>query len=463
MDSPLRATRTNPIRTLRWRLLLVPLLLCLFPLVAVVAGNAWDKNLDQRILLEVKKGAAHLARGTDHRGGSAYEKWSLNLAQQNDWRVVLIDEASNDVVFDWDKDAGSALMQKFSGLILGGEQSPPSRRPLVTRGPYPSASCEVVTPPGILICRAYHHGPRGTIVVEQSSRRAVRALYDVRYPLFKLALFLVPFALFFAFWLDHRLLKPTLKLRSDIENALQKNTSPAFESSRDDEVGQLTRSLAELSARLIAQKKDTESLLGDLAHELKNPWSAVVSTLDTLQSRTLGEENHRLLSIIERSAESQLHTVDEFLSYARARADVEEKISERFCLRELLENVATFSPDANIEIECDAKLHVVWPAQPLSRILRNLIDNAQAFAKARVTIVAYENEGQSSISVTDDGDGVDNAFEKKLFTRFQSRKTGGTGLGLALSRTLAENLGGQLTYSRDELTRFTLSLPQELT
>jgi signal transduction histidine kinase len=82
--------------------------------------------------------------------------------------------------------------------------------------------------------------------------------------------------------------------------------------------------------------------------------------------------------------------------------------------------------------------------------LANLLDNAQRHARSAVT-VAVRREGEGSLEVADDGDGVPEADRERMFERFvrlddaRSRDDGGAGLGLAIARDVAVRHGGTLT------------------
>ncbi|HJS95803.1 MAG TPA: sensor histidine kinase [Solirubrobacteraceae bacterium] len=102
----------------------------------------------------------------------------------------------------------------------------------------------------------------------------------------------------------------------------------------------------------------------------------------------------------------------------------------------------------------------------IARIVRILLDNAVRVSPQGGEItVQLRNHGQASVSVRDEGPGVETEERELIFERFQrGRATGGTagfGLGLAIGRELAERMGGELVLERTELpgATFTLRLP----
>ncbi len=107
------------------------------------------------------------------------------------------------------------------------------------------------------------------------------------------------------------------------------------------------------------------------------------------------------------------------------------------------EVLANRPPPPSLAIELTgsaAQAEVAAPA--IARALEHLLDNAYAFAKSKVAVEIGVREGRAQITVRDDGPGVPADLVPKLFDRFASRRPGGTGLGLAYVRAVAEAHGG---------------------
>lgn len=93
----------------------------------------------------------------------------------------------------------------------------------------------------------------------------------------------------------------------------------------------------------------------------------------------------------------------------------------------------------------------------LTRVIRNLLDNAERHARSRVVLSVRETDGDVELVVADDGPGIPSDLRDHVFERFgrpdddRSRGAGGAGLGLAIAREIVEAHGGTLTLEGDGL------------
>jgi signal transduction histidine kinase len=119
----------------------------------------------------------------------------------------------------------------------------------------------------------------------------------------------------------------------------------------------------------------------------------------------------------------------------------------------------------SIDLRADAPLPASGEERAVIQILLNLIGNALRHSpeKGTVTLAFARTAGTASVTVTDQGPGIDSADQQRIFERFERAhaKDGGTGLGLAISRRLARSMGGDVTLESapGEGARFTLTLP----
>ncbi|MBA3685489.1 MAG: ATP-binding protein [Planctomycetes bacterium] len=242
---------------------------------------------------------------------------------------------------------------------------------------------------------------------------------------------------------------------------------------------------AELDARADFLRKASEvksRFLSNMTHEFRTPLNSIIALASMLANRTDGEltgEQERQVGFIARSAESLAGLVNDLLDIAKVEAGkvtvkpVDFAVDDLFgslkgMLKPLLAGNATVS------------LHIDVPDEPLrlhtdegkvSQVLRNLISNALKFTESgevRVTVTPSA-PGRIAFSVTDTGVGIRSEDIGRIFDEFGQVETGvsqrfkGSGLGLPLSKRLAELLGGRLSVtSRAGIgSTFVLDIPAQ--
>ena len=236
----------------------------------------------------------------------------------------------------------------------------------------------------------------------------------------------------------------------------------------------LDRALAEARQ---AQAEAHRRFLRRLDHELKNPLTAIRVGLANLAGTPLGEARARTLAGVE----AQVSRLSKLAADLRKLADLETQPLERAAvdLNELLSEVVALVRQRSEGEERGIALllpHAPWPLPQvpgdrdlLFLAVYNLLVNALKFTRPGDTIeVRAIEDGQGvTVEVADTGPGIPeeelpHIFEE-LYRGQRARGTSGSGLGLALVRTIVERHGGRVTVrSRErEGTVFTLHLPQD--
>jgi signal transduction histidine kinase/CheY-like chemotaxis protein len=228
----------------------------------------------------------------------------------------------------------------------------------------------------------------------------------------------------------------------------------------------------------------TKSLfLANMSHELRTPLNAILGYSEMLQEeaedRKLEEEFGTDLKKINSAGKHLLALINDILDLSKIEAGKMELFLESFGLGELIDEVAsTIRPivekNANtLHLECDPNLGVMHADQiKVRQALYNLLSNAVKFTQGgTVTVNAGRQHMDGSewmvIRVTDTGIGLSPEQIVKLFQDFTqadastTRKFGGTGLGLALTRRFCQMMGGDVTVHSvpREGSVFTIKLP----
>ena len=205
------------------------------------------------------------------------------------------------------------------------------------------------------------------------------------------------------------------------------------------------------------------ALAAAAAHEIRNPLGIIRATVDLMLERggaTINARDSAGLQDIVEEVQRLRQLTDDLLELSADKPLSPSAIA----VGELLDALACFArkKKPSILIETSSALQQLH-GDPLRlrQILQNLVDNALQANASRVRISVARTNGGAVISVEDDGDGVANELRAQLFDPFATGKSTGTGLGLALSRRLAERHRGTLQHVPTERgARFELHLPQ---
>lgn len=225
--------------------------------------------------------------------------------------------------------------------------------------------------------------------------------------------------------------------------------------------------------------------LAKMSHELRTPLNGLL-ILSTLlmenKQNNLTEQQKQFAASINSAGNDLLLLINDILDLSKIEARKLSLKAEAFMLTALLDNLeATFGPQVsaknisfNVKIPTEAKgAKLNTDRQRVEQVLRNFLSNAIKFTeKGEISIDAclLHNDTIVEIGVSDSGIGIPEAKRELIFQAFEqgdssvSRKFGGTGLGLTISRELAALLGGEIyVESREgEGSRFALRIPLNL-
>ena len=324
----------------------------------------------------------------------------------------------------------------------------------------------------LLVCHATRALTLGdtteAIYVQESSRRAVRALYDLRYQLLRLSLLMLPLALGFSWWMGRRMVRPIEWLRERVlEKARSANPRADLDPRPGDEVAELADAFNGLLGSLDDRRRANEAFVADLVHEFKNPVAAIRTCAETLDAGAVDEKRAARLARILADSSARLDAlVSQFLELARAEAGMPNEVRGPVDLAALARGVTSAieeaHPEVRFSVEADGPATVVGVEPRLDSLVRNLVDNAASFAGAagevRVRVKRDADDARRFLlEVTDTGPGISEKDLPRMFERFfttramangsaepTARKQKGTGLGLALVKAVAEAHGGSV-------------------
>ena len=196
-------------------------------------------------------------------------------------------------------------------------------------------------------------------------------------------------------------------------------------------------------------------LTAGIAHEIRNPLTAVSHAAELLREEKRADGQIRLTRIINDNAQRIEQLVRDVLSLGRRDRAMLEALPLAAFVRDFLDEFTLHgeAEKAQIEVSIDEDVTLAFDRAHLHQILWNLLGNARRYASARpgaIQVRAESRDGRTQLHVLDDGPGIAAEHDSQLFEPFFTTHAKGTGLGLYIARELAE--ANQASVARCEST-----------
>ena len=262
-------------------------------------------------------------------------------------------------------------------------------------------------------------------------------------------------------------------------------------SDRQDEIGNLSVALREMTNALYARIEAIESFAADVSHELKNPLTSLRSAVETLPLAKNEASRTRLLEVIQHDVRRLDRLITDISDASRLDAELAREDAERVDMKDFMFDLVAVSREARkhrkpVEIDFTVEklphgtrsYTVLGHDLRLGQVITNVIENARSFVPedtGRIAINLSRAGKFVIVTVDDNGPGIRADNIDRIFERFYTDRPAGeafgqnSGLGLSISRQIVEAHGGTLTAENipggkpGELrgARFVVTLPGE--
>ncbi|MCD8003966.1 MAG: HAMP domain-containing histidine kinase [Clostridia bacterium] len=296
----------------------------------------------------------------------------------------------------------------------------------------------------------------------------------------RLSLIMLPVIVLFAviggYFVARRALRPIVRIT---EAASQISRGDDLKKRIDigegrDEVHLLAREFNGMFERLDASFETEQQFTLDVSHELRTPMSVILAQCDYILSEERnGEEYREALSVIERQGKKMSRLINDMLDFARLELKTDKYTKTVVDFTELVSSTAgdlSLIRERGIELtwEADPDITVTGNRELLTRLLVNLVSNAYRYGRdcGHIYVKLSDSKDFVSLSVEDDGVGISEDEQKKIFDRFyqtdKSRTDAGFGLGLSMVAEIANFHGGSVGVKSEEGvgSTFTFTMPK---
>jgi two-component system heavy metal sensor histidine kinase CusS len=257
-----------------------------------------------------------------------------------------------------------------------------------------------------------------------------------------------------AITVTRRALRPLAEMKRSLERVRPDHLSERIEPAQwPRELQPMVTAFDGMLDRLEDSFTRLSQFSADLAHELRTPIGNMLGEAQVALTRERSSEEYR--SIIESTAaecERLSGIIDNLLFLARAESAEQQVERSLFNGRAALEKIVSFyqapAEDRHIEISCTGEAEVFADPILFNRAFGNLVDNALRFTPdgGKIRISIRSEQSDTEISVSDTGAGIAAEHLPRVFDRFYradpSRSSAGTGLGLALVKSIVDLHGG---------------------
>ena len=309
----------------------------------------------------------------------------------------------------------------------------------------------------------------GYIIVSEIANDILVAVDERKNFIIRTVLFVALVIFIFSVFLNKYILKPMrvlvlyTKAIKEKDEKINKHEKYLI---RKDEVGQLSRSLSEMTEDFYKRLNVAETFSSDLAHEIRNPLTSLKGASEVLDNTDNTEKRKKLIKVISHDVESIERLITDYSQMIKDEASLSRAKMSSINLTNVVTSVVEdFNSDLlnsnkNIKININhsnlngSKLNILGVESKLEQIIANLLDNAISFSpsnsKISVTLSIFNKE-KVQLIIEDEGSGFNENNINKIFDRFYSNRPENfgkhSGLGLNIVKNIVELHGGSIHAS----------------
>jgi len=319
-----------------------------------------------------------------------------------------------------------------------------------------------------------HGKSKGYIVVSEIANDILIAIKERKNFILRTVLSVALVILIFSVFLNKYILKPIRSLVLYTRAIKEKNVKIDKHEKyflRKDEVGQLSRSLNEMTEDLYKRINVAETFSSDLAHEIRNPLTSLKGASEVLENTSDNEKRKKLIKVISHDVERIERLITDYSQMLKDEATLSRAKMTKIDLSNVVDSVVEdFNSDLlnsnkNIKININnshlngSTLSVLGVESKLEQILANLLDNAISFSpsNSQISVICDIKKDNAQLIIKDEGPGFNEKNIDKVFNRFYSNRPEKfgehSGLGLNIVKNIIELHGGSIIASNQTASK----------
>ena len=309
---------------------------------------------------------------------------------------------------------------------------------------------------------------KGYIVVSEIANDILVAVDERKNFILRTVISVALVIFIFSVFLNKYILKPIRSLVLYTQAIKEKNVKVGKHEKyllREDEVGQLSRSLNDMTEDLYKRISIAETFSSDLAHEIRNPLTSLKGASEVLDNTNDNEKRKKLIKVISHDVERIERLITDYSQMLKDEASLSRAKMEKIDLSNVVNSVVEdFNSDLinsnkNIKININQsslngfKMNVLGVESKLEQIVANLLDNAISFspANSKISVICNIKKKEAQLIIEDEGPGFNENNIDKVFNRFYSNRPQNfgehSGLGLNIVKNIIELHGGTIIAS----------------
>jgi len=315
---------------------------------------------------------------------------------------------------------------------------------------------------------SYNDKVRGYIIVSEIANDILVAVDERKNFILRTVFSVAIVILIFSVFLNRYILKPIRTLVLYTKAIKEKDEKIGANEKyllRKDEVGQLSRSLNDMTEDLYKRIDVAETFSSDLAHEIRNPLTSLKGASEVLENTTDSSKRKKLIKVISHDVERIERLITDYSQMLKDEAALSRAKMTKINLSNVVNSVVEdFNSDLlnsnkNIKIQINnsnlngSMLHVLGVESKLEQIVANLLDNAISFSpiNSKILVICDIKKENAQLIIEDEGPGFNETSIGKIFDRFYSNRPEKfgehSGLGLNIVKNIVELHGGSILAS----------------